>query len=270
MNDIRPAMIDESKEQWFQRFFRFGLIAKGVVYCLMGVLAFMAVAGLSQEKASKTQVLGFIYDQPFGVILLILVSVGLFGYATLRFFQAFKDIDNKGDDTGGVLSRTGYGISGLLYLSLAIYAAKLVWNGQESEGDSNQFIVAKALSYEWGKWVVSIAGLIIVGSGIYQIYRAVSGKFMKKIQLLRANIENYVRKAGVVGYLSRGIVLVIIGYLVLHAALTSNPGEAKGTEYAFAFIEYKFGSFLMAIIAVGLLGYGVFMFVKAKYQRITL
>lgn len=270
MDGTRSTNVNESKDQWFERFFRFGLVAKGIVYCLTGVLAFMAVAGLSREKAGKTQVLGFIYDQPFGLALLIIIAAGLSGYAALRSFQAFKDIDSKGDDAKGILSRTGYGISGLLYFSLAIYAVKLIFNGQKGNGDSEEFIIAKALGYEWGPWLTGIAGIIIIGSGIYQIYRVASGKFMKKIRLSRSGMNNYVRKAGIIGYISRGIVLVIVGYLVFHAALTSNPKEAKGTEGAFTFIENKFGSLLMAIIAVGLIGYGIFMFVKAKYQRITI
>jgi hypothetical protein len=258
------------KEKWFERFFRFGLISKGVVYCLIGFLAVMAAVGLSRKEAGKAQALSTIYEQPFGQVLLGVIALGLFGYVLLRFAQAFRDIDNKGDDTKGIFSRIGYGISGLIYLALAGYAAKLVIDGQQGGSNSREFIVAKALTHEWGPSVVGIVGLIIIGSGIYQIYRGVSGRFMKKIQLIRMDIEKAVKRAGVFGYIARGIVLMIIGYLIFHAAITSNPSEAKGTEGAFVFIENKFGTLLMAVTAIGLIGYGIFMFVKAKYQRIQL
>jgi hypothetical protein len=258
-----------SRENWVEKFFRLGYISKGVVYCLIGVIALMAAIGLSGDEPSQTNVLMLIYEQPFGKIILAVLALGLFGYVMLRFYQAFKDIDHKGSDTKGIFSRIGYGISGLLYLALGVYAAKLVLSAQNNGGDSKQFIIAKALTYSWGQWVVGIVGLIIIGSGIYQIYRAVSGKFMKKIQLIRSNIENTVKKAGVTGYAARGVVLMIIGYLVFHAAITSNPSQAKGTEGAFAFIENNFGGVLFAVIAIGMLAYGVFMFVKAKYQRIN-
>ena len=257
------------KEKWVDKFLRFGLLSKGIVYCLIGILALMAAIGLSGENASQTEAVKLIYEQPFGKILLAIVALGLFGYVTLRFFQAFKDIDGKGNNAKGIFARIGYGISGLLYLALGIYAAKLVLQAQQGDGNSKQFIVAKVLGYSWGEWAVAIAGLIIVGSGIYQIYRAVSGKFMKKIGHVAGNLSKAIRRAGVTGYISRGIVLIIVGYLVFHAAMTHNPSQANGTEGAFHFIENTFGSLLLAVIAVGMIGYGVFMFVKAKYQHIN-
>jgi hypothetical protein len=269
MPDILPK-IDAPKEKWADRFFRYGLIAKGVVYCLIGLITLFAAAGLSRHEAGKTDVLKFIYEQPFGTLLLVLIALGLFGYSMLRFFQAFKDIDGEGNGTHGIFARVGYAISGFVYLALAIYASKMIWAGRQGGGDSNQFILGRILTYPWGPWIIGLAGLIIIGNGIYQIYRAISGSFMKKIRLIRSNIETTVRRAGVTGYCSRGVVLIVAGYLVVHAAYTSNAREAKGTEGAFRFIENTFGTVLMAIVALGLVGYGIFMFVKAKYQRINI
>jgi hypothetical protein len=263
-------MIDPSKEKWVERFVRFGLISKGVVYCLIGVIAFLAAGDLTREKASKREAFRFIYDQPYGQVLVAIIALGIFGFVVLRFFQSVKDIDNKGENTKGVFSRIGYAISGLVYLGLALYAAKLVLEGRTGDDGSHTFIVSRLLSRGWGPWAIGIAGLGIIANGIYQIYKALSGAFMKRVMVIRGELENLVKKAGVVGYFSRGIVLVIIGYLVLHAALTSNPNDAKGTEGAFAFIENTFGGVLMGVIALGLFGYGLFMFVKARFQRIEI
>lgn len=266
----RPsALLYSSNQKWFERFFRFGLFAKGTVYCLIGVLAVVAAVGLSREKVSKTEIFTFIYEKPFGQVMLAVITLGLFGYVMLRFFQAFRDTDKKGNDAKGIFSRLGYGVSGLIYLSLGLYAGKLLFQGKVGDGNSREFILSKILAWEWGEWIVGITGLIIVGSGVYQIFRGVTGKFMKKINVAGAEVKKVVKKAGHIGYISRGAVLVIIGYLVFHAAINSNPNGAQGTEGAFQFIEYKFGGVLMAIIALGLVGYGVFMFVKAKYEKIN-
>lgn len=257
------------KEKWTDRFFRFGLICKGIVYCLIGLITVLAALGLSREEAGKEDVLKFLYDQPFGRVLLIFISLGLFGYVTLRFFQSVKDIDQKGKDADGLLSRIGYAISGLLYLGLGFYAGKLAF-GYHGEDNSSRFILTRILTFPWGAWAIGLGGIIIIGSGFYQIYRAVSGKFMKKITLVRSGLDNTVQRAGMAGYISRGIVLILVGYLVLHAAMTSNPDGVKGTEGAFRFIENRFGSILMGIVALGMFTYGIFMFVKARYQRIRL
>jgi predicted transporter len=83
-------------------------------------------------------------------------------------------------------------------------------------------------------------------------------------------MKDLFKKAAVIGYIARGIVLIIIGYFLFHAALISNPEEAQGTGAAFDFLENKFGSLMMGIVALGLVGYGVFTLVKAKYQKIDL
>jgi hypothetical protein len=270
MRTTITASVMNSKAQWLEKFFRFGLISKGVVYCLLGILTVMAAVGLSGEKASKTDAFNLIYEQPLGKILLAIVALGLFGYVTLRLFQAFKDIDHKGDNAKGIVTRIGYAVSALIYLSLGIYAAKLVLNGSGgSGGNSKQTIVAKILELPAGVWIIGLVALIIMISGGYQIYKGVTGKFMKKIQLIKSNFSDVFKKAGTIGYVSRGVVLLIIGYLLFHAALNANPGEVQDTEGAFKFLENKFGSVLMAIAALGFVGYGVFMFVKAKYERIT-
>jgi hypothetical protein len=126
------------------------------------------------------------------------------------------------------------------------------------------------LGYPAGEYIVGIAGLIVIGMGIYQIIRGITGKFMKKIQLVRSNMKDFFKKAGTVGYISRGIVLGIIGYFLFHAALRSNAQEAQGTGAAFDFLQNNFGSVMMALVALGLIGYGIFTFVKAKYQKIDL
>lgn len=260
---------DNKKEKLLQQFTRFGLAAKGVVYCLMGLLTVMAALGLSSRKGNKTEAFKMIYDQPFGKVLLIIIAIGLLGYVTLRIFQTFLDSDNKGNDAKGIFTRIGYGVSALLYLGLSIYALKLAI-GKSSGGDSKQFFVSKIMEYPGGEWLVGIAALIIIGAGINQIYKGASGKFMEKVRVIKTGFTNTFKKAGIMGYVSRGIVLCIIGYFFLQAALNSNPGEAEDTDGAFDFLQANFGNVLMGIVALGLVAYGIFMFVKARHQSIHL
>jgi hypothetical protein len=263
------SAVPVGKEAWFEKFLRFGFISKGIIYCLMGVLAVLAAAGLGAKNPSKGEAFEVIYEQPFGKVILALLVVGMLGYVTLRIFQCVKDSDNKGDSMKGIATRAGYGFSALIYMGLGIYVVKLLTNGPGGEGDSRQFVVTKILAWPAGEWIIGIAALIMIGSAINQIYKGISKNFMKKITLLKSNMEEWFKRTGVVGYISRGIVLGIVGYLLLHAALTHNPKEAKGSEQAFQFIENTFGSFLMGVVAAGLVAYGVFMFVKARYQKIS-
>lgn len=271
MSGITSAFSDRSKEKWFEKFARFGLVSKGVVYCLMGILSVLAAFGLAQKNGDKAEAFKTIYSQPFGQFLLVIIGVGLLGYVMLRFFQAFKDIDNKGKDMKGVLDRVGYTLSAFLYLGIGAYALKLVVGGAGGgESDSRQFVVSKVLEYPGGQYMVGAASLIVIGMGVYQIFRGVTGKFMKRVNLYRSNMKDAFRYAGTTGYIARGIVLVIIGYFLLHAAWLSKADEARGTGAAFDFLQNQFGSMMMALVALGMIGYGIFCFVKAKYQKIDL
>lgn len=271
MSDITSTFSHQSKEKWFEKFARFGLVSKGIVYCLMGLLSVLAAFGLSREKGDKAEAFKLIYDQPFGKFLLMAIALGLLGYVMLRMFQAYKDIDNKGKDLKGIITRIGFALSAFLYLGVGAYALKLAFAGPGGDdSDSRQFVVSKVLGYPGGEYVVGIAGLIVIGMGIHQVYKGIAGKFMKKIKLIRSNMKDLFKKAGMVGYISRGIVLMIIGYFLFHAASLSNANEAQGTGAAFDFMENKFGSLLMGIVALGLIGYGIFTLVKAKYQKIDL
>jgi hypothetical protein len=271
MSGITSTFSHQRKEKWFEKFARFGLVSKGIVYCLMGILSVLAAFGLSKEKGDKAEAFKTIYGQPFGQIILVGIGLGLFGYVMLRFFQAFKDIDNKGSDMKGIFDRIGYSLSAFLYLGIGAYALQLVFgNGGGEGGDSRQFLVSQVLEYPGGEYAIGMVSLVVVGMGIYQITRGTTGKFMKSVNLVHSNMKDFFKLTGVIGYISRGIVLVIVGYFLFHAAWVSNPREAQGTGAAFDFLENNFGSLMMALVAIGLVGYGVFTFVKARYQKIDL
>jgi hypothetical protein len=267
MNAFTNIPIGSKKERWLQSFARFGLVSKGIVYCLMGTLTILAAFGLSGAKGDKSEAFKLIYDQPFGKILLLAIALGLCGYVTLRIFQALFDIDDKGKGAKGLATRLGYAASAVLYLSLIIYAVKLA-SGSPSSGDQRQFFVSKILSYPMGEWIIAIAALIIIGSGIHQMYKGFSKRFMKKVKLYRSEYAQSFKRAGVLGYVSRGLVFSIVGYFLLRAAMDSNASEANGTGAAFDFLQNNFGNVLMGLVALGLVAYGVFMFVRARYESI--
>jgi hypothetical protein len=270
METAQTSSNESRKEKWTERFARFGIISKGIVYCLIGILTTMAAVGLRGEKASKDEAFKVIYEQPLGKILLLIIAFGLLGYVTWRFFQSVYDIDYKGTDAKAKFIRIGYGISAILYFGLAVYALKLSLSGIQGGDDSQQFFVSKILSYPAGDWIVGIAALLTIVNGFRQMYKGVSGNYMKNVQFMRARHSEIFRNAGVVGYFSKGLVLIIIGYFFLRAALYHNANEAIGTKGAFALLENAFGTVLMGLVALGLVGYGVFMFVKGRYQRIDI
>ena len=259
------------QEKWVEKFSRFGIFSKGIVYCVLGLLAFLAAIGSRKGDASKEGTFKVILEQPFGKILLAIVAIGLVGYVVWRLIQAIKDTENKGADAKGMIARVGFALSAIMYAGFAYLAADLVLgNSNGSSGGGNKEMTQKLLEHSYGQIILGIIALIVIGQAINQIYKAYTGKYKKKIrqEKMSAKESDVFSKVGKVGYTARGIVLAIIGYFILRAALESNSNEVKDTEGAFGFINNSFGPIVLGIVALGLIGYGVFMFFMAKYREI--
>ena len=273
--DIAPH-IPAPPPQWVQRFAKAGLTAKGLVYCLVGILAFMAafeLGGKSAEGSDKTGVFQFVLEQSYGRILLALIAIGLACYTIWRLTEALKGGNNNNNTAKNIGKRIRYAFSGLVYGSLAYYAASLVLgNGGSGNGDSRQTLARELLHQPFGQWLVGIVAVGTAIAGFYQIYLGLSDKYRKHVQSggLKHEVEGMLIRAGKVGYLARGIVWLIIAYLFLKAALAADPGQAGGSGSAFAFLENSsYGSYLLGAVALGLICYGVFMFMRARHEKIT-
>ena len=268
------AHVPTPPPQWIKTFAKVGLTAKGVVYCLVGALAFMAafeLGGNGEKNSGKTGVFHFVLEASYGQILLALIAMGLLCYTIWRFIEAIKDTQNKGNDAKGIAVRLRYAFSGLVYGALAYYAIKLLTGNGGSGGDSRQTLVRELLQQPFGQWLVGLLALGTAIAGLHQIYLAVSEKYKKKVQKagLKHETETLLIRAGKAGYIARGIVWVIIGWLFLKAAMSSDPQQAGGSSSAFQFLENSsYGSYLLGAVALGLICYGVFMFMRAKYQAI--
>ncbi|WP_299760549.1 DUF1206 domain-containing protein [uncultured Pontibacter sp.] len=274
MSDV-SSHVPSPPPKWIENFARFGLSAKGVVYCLVGIIAFMAafeIGGQSTGSTQKSSILKTIQDLPAGNVLLGIVALGLLCYAIWRFIQAVNDTEDKGSGAKGVAKRLRYIFSGLVYAAFAFLAARIVLgNGGGGGGDSRETLVAKLLAQPFGQWLVGILAVATMAVGLYQIYYGYSEKYRKKVQSggLEHDVEHQMIRAGKVGYMARGIVWLVIGYLFLKAAMNSSAQQAGGSSEAFQFLEnVSYGSYVLGAVALGVIAYGIFMFMRAKYQPI--
>ena len=247
---------------------RFGFAAKGLVYLLMGLLALLAATGQrGGQTADKKQAVQTLQDLPGGPFLLGFIAFGLLGYIIWRFVQAIRDTENKGSDAKGLGRRIGYAASGLLYASLAWFAAQLAWSGSADGGsNSQQTLTATVLGWPGGDWIIMAVGVAIIGGGIYQVIKAYSGSFHKHVNAsdLPANQQNIVYRTGQVGYTARGVVMAIIGYFFVQAGRQSRASATGSTDEAFDLLA-TMGPAVLGIVALGLMAYGLYMLVQARY-----
>lgn len=251
---------------------RVGLIAKGIVYVLLGILGFMAafeIGGQSNDEASKAGVLGSIKESPAGVFGLALLAAGLICYSIWRGVQMFSSNTSHGQKKW--LEKLRHLLSGLAYLSFAITAIQLIFQNKSNKGDRNQYWASEILNHSYGQYILGLAGIVLAGIGIYQIYHGLSEKYKKHVQEmnLHSSGSSLMLRSGKIGYVSRGIVWLVIAYLLLRAALHKNSAEAGDMGKAFNFIEDSaYGSYLLGALGLGLIAYGVFNFIRARYETI--
>jgi len=271
------AVRQAAANPWVERLARFGYAAKGVVYIVVGVLAAMTALGFGGQTTNSRGALRTILTQPFGKVLLGLVAVGLIGYALWRFVQAGLDPERKRDD--GDLKRIGlriaYAISGVVYVGLAFTAIQLVRGaerGRGGGGNASQDWTARILSQPFGRWLIGIVGLIIIGVGIFQIYKGYTAKFREKLKLneMSSTEQTWATRSGKFGFPARGVVFGVIGIFLVQAALKYDPSKAQGLEGALdALARQPFGWIILAVVALGLAAYGIFMLVQARYRHIV-
>lgn len=259
-----------------EKFARFGYVAKGFVYGAIGILALLAAFSLGGDTTGSSGALHRIAQQPFGKILLILIAVGLLGYAIWRLIQAISDPEDKGSDAEGLFSRLGYLLSGLAYLGVAANAALLAFGSSSgsSGGDSSkQDWTAMVMQQPFGRWLVGIGGAIVIGIGFYRIYKAYKIKFRKKLNLneLNSQQEDWLVNISRFGIAARGVVFVMIGFFLIQAAHQYNPQKVKGLDGSLSTLaQQPFGKVLLALMALGLMSYAVYLFLQSRYRRIEI
>jgi hypothetical protein len=156
---------------WIERLARFGYVTKGIVYALIGILAVQAAFNVGGGTTGSDGALYTIARQPFGRFMLTLVAIGLIGYVLWRFVQAFNDPEHKGADAKGIARRIGYGISGLIYASLAFTAARIALGTSSSGGPSKQSLAARLLANDFGQWLIGAIGAFLIGLAFFYFYR---------------------------------------------------------------------------------------------------
>lgn len=249
---------------------RAGLAAKGIVYCLLGLLSFMAafhIGGQSAEETDKSGVLAFVYEQTGGQILLGIIALGLICYCIWRGIQAFSDTEHKGRDAKGIATRARYLFSGLFYASVAFQAIRLLLHQASKSADSQQSFAQELLNKPFGQWLAGVAALILAAVGVYQIYYGLSEKYRKHVDRKGGKGGRLLLTAGKIGYVARGLVWLLLAWLFFRAAVRSNASEAGDTSKAFSFLQdAAYGPYLLAAISLGLICYGAFSLVRARYE----
>lgn len=264
-----PAVVRVSKAGW---------LAKGIVYVLAGLLALVVAArskGWSSasndaKEASPTGAIKEIAHHRGGPVLLYALAAGMVLYALWRLVSAFLP---GSTDAKGWVTRIGYVVSAVIYITLGITAFGLARTPAKPT-DGNQTVsntTDKLMDHSFGRWAIGIAGVIVIGAGIYRIVTGLKRDMNKELDLsaLSPDRRRWTQRLGAAGEIGRGVGIGLIGFFLVRAAVTYNPDEATGLDGALRRMAVSsWGVAVVILVGLGFVAYGLFCALTFTARRL--
>ena len=251
---------------------RLGYAARGLVYLGLGSIVLLAALDLTPRAHGAKGVLRAWAAWPMGWLLIGAIGVGLAGFAAWRFLQAVFDADRHGRSAKAWAVRAGQAISGLVYGGLALSAFELLDAledvGEIDEEQGVRHTAGTILDLPYGDILLIAAGLVVVGFAVGNVVQGVMQDFSKRLAC-DDRLCRIVVPLAKVGYGARGLATLPLGVFLVMAGVQARAGEARSWGGALQAVERQpFGNSALCVVAAGLIAFGLFGLVEARYRRI--
>jgi hypothetical protein len=256
---------------WVDRLARFGLVAKAASYGLVAVLALGLAAGAGGRAADREGALETVAGEPWGVAVLAALALGFAAYALWRLLQGL--FDREHDGAVGLAKRAGYLGRAAIYAALTFAVVKLLVGHEDSTSQTQDARETARTVFDWpaGRWLVALAGLCLVGAGLFNGFRAVTQNFEEGWRTNRMSQaeRRWGARIGTAGLLARMVVFGLIGGFLVKAAVEHDPSDALGLDGALRTVaDQPYGRWLLGLVALGLLAYALYCLVEARFRDV--
>jgi hypothetical protein len=256
---------------------RVGLLAYGLVHLLVAWIAVqLAWFGGSGKSADQSGAMATLAQSPVGTPLLWVVAVGLIALAVWQAAEVLRWRSGwtaSGKARAKALKKSGKALGkAAIYGALAVLAIRFATGSGQSSSQQQQETTAGVFGWPAGQWLVGAAGLVLIGSGAYHVYKGLTKRFLKEIDTSDANraAVRMVTRLGQVGFPGKGVALAGVGALLVYAAITFDPSKAQGLDGAMRkILDLPFGHILLTLVALGIAAFGAYLFVRARYPERT-
>jgi hypothetical protein len=267
--EARGKAEDVAHARQFEWLARAGLVSRGVIYAVIGVLAIKLALGHGGKTTNQKGALETIVQQPFGKTLLVLTAIGLAGYAIWRLVRAA--IGHGPESTDDTKERLAGLVSGIAYGALFVTALSILLGSGGGGSGSPDKATGGVLDWPAGQVLVAIAGAVMIGVGLDQGFKGLKRKFLEKSKTgqMSEAVEWAFTALGVFGHAARMVVFALIGYFLIRAAVDYDPDKAVGLDGALAALSRSsYGPTLLGIVAAGLIGFAAYSIADARYRKV--
>ena len=254
---------------WVTRIVRLGYLAKGLIYSLIGVLAIRVALGLRGARLTDPSgVLLTLLQQRFGRVLLALIGIGIVGYAAYYIFEAAADLRRRGGGRRGWTSRGLTMIKAAVYGVVGIQALSVVLFDRRPRDGTEQSASAM-MQYPMGEWLLMAIGVGVAVYGITQLMMVWRGGVDDDIDASRVRREaRWILPLGRFGIAARSVIIILMGATFARSGWRGRASDADGYREALATIA-SFDSWLLAAMGAGLLCFGVYQLMHARYAKLA-
>ena len=240
---------------------RLGYVTLGIIHLLIAWIALKVAwdIGGGSKKADTSGALQTLSSSGGGVLLLWVCVVGFLLLAVWQLFEAALGHGETAD-------RLKAAAKGVTYLFFAWTTFKVGQGANSSAEKQTEDFTAGLMGSPGGRLLVGVVGLVVLGIAGYHVYKGWTKKFLED---LREHPGDWAVTAGRIGYIAKGIALVIVGFFFLVAAWQADPDKAQGLDGALKTLrDAPFGPFLLTLVAAGIAAYGVYSFARSRYARV--
>lgn len=260
--------------RWLRAVAQAGLVARAVIYVMLGALALLIVAdGRPPSQASGTGAVAEIAKQPSGPFLVGVLCAGLLCYGGWRLAQAVAGVEPAARDDPSAWKRVGWLAIAAVYFLLLVESVSILAGGGASGGPANhpQGPAATVLSWPGGTVLLGlIAAGLAVGGIVLGVWACVHD-YGQTLDERRASpwVRVASRVTGVVGNLARSALLALVSSYTFLAAVDDDPSREKSLDQSLEAVAHSpAGPWWIALVAAGLLSFAAYSVFEMRYRRV--
>ena len=239
---------------------RLSLVAKGLLYALVAVLALQIAFGSGGSEADSAGALHTVARQPLGRALVLALAAGFAVYAGWQLFAAVR-----GD---GWYARLAAALRGAVWAFVSVTAVRIVLHDGVS-ADQEETLTSRILAVPFGPALVVGAGIAAIVIGLMFLRRLRDHAYLDDLRPLRSRTRTVVKVVAITGHVAKTGVFALTGAFLIRAALAHRPKQGIGLDGALSQVAQEpYGTYALLGVAVGLVAYAAWCGVRARYENL--